>query len=160
MLRLPGSYKLGRREREVHAKVEGGRDAHAAHGWRRARGARVSALWMEAETLMAHYIDGPDAPEAIRCPRCKLYRQPNGWTTVAGQRVPWNINRVERPFELAGFGPAWLCHDCAGDALAAVLAMLEQQTHADLALALVGVGHQQLLAAAIEAAGLSKEGTG
>ena len=28
MLRLPGSYKLGRREREVHAKVEGGRVGH------------------------------------------------------------------------------------------------------------------------------------
>ena len=53
-----------------------------------------------------------------------------------------------------------LCLGCLRDALAAVLAMLEQQTHADLALALVGVGHQQLLAAALEAAGLSKEGSG
>ena len=53
-----------------------------------------------------------------------------------------------------------LCLTCLRDALEAVLAMLEQQTHADLALALVGVGHQQLLTAALEAAGLSKEGSG
>lgn len=106
---------------------------------------------------MAHYLDGPDAPEAIRCPRCKLYRQPNGWTTVAGQQVPFNCGHIERAFDLAGFGPAWLCHDCAGDALAAVLSMLQQQTHADLALALVGVGHKALLAQGLEAAGLSKE---
>ena len=160
MLRLPGSYKLGRREREVHAKVEGGRDAHAAHGWRRARGAGLHQVRLEAEALMAHYIDGPDAPEAIRCPRCKLYRQPNGWTTVDGKQVPRSGDHIERPFDLPGYGPAWLCHDCAGDALAAVLAMLAEQGHRDLALAIVGVGNQQLLAAALEAAGLSKEGTG
>ncbi len=50
-----------------------------------------------------------------------------------------------------------LCLTCLREALQDVLAMLAQQTHADLALALVGVGHQQLLAAALEAAGLSKE---
>ncbi len=53
-----------------------------------------------------------------------------------------------------------LCLGCLRDALAAVLAMLAEQGHRDLALAIVGVGNQQLLAAALEAAGLSKEGTG
>ncbi len=110
--------------------------------------------------MMAHYIAGPDAPSAIRCPRCKRCWQPNGWATVNGQQVPRSGDHIERAFDLPGYGQAWLCHDCAGDALAAVLAMLAEQGHRDLALAIVGVGNQQLLAAALEAAGLSKEGTG
>ncbi len=108
---------------------------------------------------VAHYINGPDAPEPIRCPRCRQYRQPNGWTTVAGKQVPWNINRVERPFELPGYGPAWLCHDCAGEALAAVLAYLDALTEAQVLDMLSGIGDGVALEQAMQAAGLSLEET-
>lgn len=108
---------------------------------------------------VAHYINGPDAPEPIQCPRCRQYRQPNGWTTVAGQRVPWNINRVERPFELPGYGPAWLCHDCAGAALAAVLAHLDALTEAQVLDMLSGLGDGVALEQAMQAAGLPLEET-
>lgn len=50
-----------------------------------------------------------------------------------------------------------LCLTCLREALQDVLAMLAQQTHADLALALVVGGHKALLAQALEAAGLYEE---
>jgi len=85
--------------------------------------------------MMAHYIAGPDAPSAIRCPRCKRCWQPNGWATVNGQQVPRSGDHIERAFDLPGYGQAWLCHDCAGDALAAVLAMLAEWARVDATIA-------------------------
>src|SRR5574343_376469 len=109
---------------------------------------------------MAHYIAGPDAPPAIRCPRCGKHSQPNGWATVNGQQMPRRGEHIERAFDLPGYGQAWLCHDCAGEALAAVLAYLDALTTEQALDILSGIGDGVALEQALEAAGLSEETTG
>jgi tagatose-1,6-bisphosphate aldolase non-catalytic subunit AgaZ/GatZ len=91
---------------------------------------------------MAHYDAGRDAPPAIQCPRCRKWRQPNRWARENGREAPANCNHIERPYRIPGYGAAWLCHHCAGEALS-------------VALTVVALRDGGLAAAALSAAGLA-----